>query len=108
MVRHAVSTLPAVAALAAARLASASSRTDRRWPQAYLEEKGADIKILVKIESCSAVQNLDAILQATDGAMVARGDLGAEMPVEDVPILQNSIIQKCRALGKPVIVATNM
>ena len=76
--------------------------------RAYLEEKGADIKILVKIESCSAVQNLDAILQATDGAMVARGDLGAEMPVEDVPILQNSIIQKCRALGKPVIVATNM
>ena len=51
---------------------------------------------------------LDDILDAVDGAMVARGDLGAELPVEDVPFWQNQIIQGCRKRGKPVIVATNM
>ena len=76
--------------------------------RAYLQKKKADIKILVKIESADSIANLDSILEATDGAMVARGDLGAELPVEEVPMLQQRIIQTCRRLGKPVIVATNM
>jgi len=76
--------------------------------RAYLQKKKADIKILVKIESADSIQNLEKILEATDGAMVARGDLGAELPVEEVPMLQQRIIQICRKLGKPVIVATNM
>jgi len=63
---------------------------------------------LVKIESADSITNLDKILEAADGAMVARGDLGAELPVEEVPILQQRIVQTCRKLGKPVIVATNM
>jgi hypothetical protein len=54
------------------------------------------------------VKGLDDILDAVDGAMVARGDLGAELPLEDVPFWQNQIIQGCRKRGKPVIVATNM
>ena len=74
----------------------------------YLDAKQANIKILVKIESADSITNLDKILEATDGAMVARGDLGAELPVEEVPILQQRIVQTCRKLGKPVIVATNM
>ena len=74
----------------------------------YLVKKKADIKILVKIESADSITNLDKILEAADGAMVARGDLGAELPVEEVPILQQRIVQTCRKLGKPVIVATNM
>ena len=76
--------------------------------RAYLVKKKADIKILVKIESADSITNLDKILEAADGAMVARGDLGAELPVEEVPILQQRIVQTCRKLGKPVIVATNM
>jgi pyruvate kinase len=76
--------------------------------RAYLKKKKADIKILVKIESADSIKNLEAILETTDGAMVARGDLGAELPVEEVPMLQQRIVQICRKLGKPVIVATNM
>ncbi|GBG76515.1 hypothetical protein CBR_g22263 [Chara braunii] len=74
----------------------------------YLKSKNADIKVLVKIESADSIPNLHTILEASDGAMVARGDLGAELPVEEVPILQNQIIQICRSMVKPVIVATNM
>jgi len=64
--------------------------------------------IIVKIEKPSAVEDLDAILIAADAAMVARGDLGVELPLEQVPVVQRQIIRKCRALGKPVIVATHM
>ena len=66
--------------------------------RAYLKKKKADIKILVKIESADSIKNLEAILEATDGAMVARGDLGAELPVEEVPMLQQRIVQICRKL----------
>lgn len=69
---------------------------------------GARIGVLAKIESADSVQNLEAILDAVDGAMVARGDLGAELPVEEVPYWQSRIVQGCRKRGKPVIVATNM
>lgn len=64
--------------------------------------------IIVKIEKPSAVEDLDAILAVADAAMVARGDLGVELPLEEVPVVQRLIIRKSRALGKPVIVATHM
>jgi pyruvate kinase len=64
--------------------------------------------VLVKIEKPSAIDDLDAIIEAGDGFMVARGDLGVEMPVERVPGLQKQITRKARAAGKPVVVATQM
>lgn len=64
--------------------------------------------IIAKIEKPQAIQNLDEIIDLADGIMVARGDLGVEMPPEDVPVLQKICVQKTRAAGKPVIVATQM
>ncbi|KAF8379633.1 hypothetical protein HHK36_029075 [Tetracentron sinense] len=74
----------------------------------YLRSCGADIHVIVKIESADSIPNLHSIITASDGAMVARGDLGAELPVEEVPLLQEEIIRMCRSMGKAVIVATNM
>uniref|UniRef100_A0A0D6R1Z5 Pyruvate kinase n=1 Tax=Araucaria cunninghamii TaxID=56994 RepID=A0A0D6R1Z5_ARACU len=74
----------------------------------YLKSCGSDIHVTVKIESADSIPNLHSILSASDGAMVARGDLGAELPIEEVPLLQEEIIRICRNMGKPVIVATNM
>ncbi|KAK4260271.1 hypothetical protein QN277_003411 [Acacia crassicarpa] len=74
----------------------------------YLKSHNADIHVIVKIESADAIPNLQSILSASDGAMVARGDLGAELPIEDVPLLQEDIIKRCHSMQKPVIVATNM
>lgn len=74
-----------------------------------LEEKGAtDIQIFSKIESQEGVDNIDAIIQVSDGIMVARGDMGVEIPSEEVPIVQKMIISKCNELAKPVITATQM
>lgn len=64
--------------------------------------------LISKIEDAVGAKNLEEILEASDGIMVARGDLGAEIPLEDVPLLQRDIINKCREKGKPVIVATQM
>lgn len=69
---------------------------------------GDKAHIIVKIEKPSAIEFLDDILEHADGAMVARGDLGVELPLEDVPVVQRQIIRKARALGKLVIVATHM
>ena len=69
---------------------------------------GDKAHIIVKIEKPSAVDDLDEILEKADAAMVARGDLGVELPLEVVPVVQRQIIRKARALGKPVIVATHM
>ncbi|KAK9145283.1 hypothetical protein Sjap_005186 [Stephania japonica] len=74
----------------------------------YLKSCNADIHVTVKIESADSVPNLHSIITASDGAMVARGDLGAELPIEEVPLLQEEIIRMCRSMGKAVIVATNM
>jgi pyruvate kinase len=69
---------------------------------------GVTTPIIAKMEKPQAIQNADAIIQEADGVMVARGDLGVEMPPEDVPMLQKQIIRKCNEAGKPVIVATQM
>ena len=73
-----------------------------------LNEFGADIPIVAKIERAGAVQNLDSIIDEAYGIMVARGDLGVELPLEVVPLYQKRIIRKCNQAGVPVITATEM
>ena len=75
---------------------------------AELEQRGADIPLIAKIERADAVENIDDIIDAADGVMVARGDLGVECPLEDVPIIQKRIIRRCHLAGTPVITATEM
>jgi pyruvate kinase len=65
-------------------------------------------RVLAKLEKPSAIEHLDRIIDLSDAIMVARGDLGVEMPTEDVPVLQRRIVRACRHAGKPVIVATQM
>lgn len=73
-----------------------------------MEEAGRVVPIVVKIEKGEAVANLDEIMQVADAAMVARGDLGVEMPVEEIASVQKQVIRACNRLGKPVITATQM
>ncbi|HEY9062143.1 MAG TPA: pyruvate kinase [Pseudobacteroides sp.] len=69
---------------------------------------GQDINVIAKIENRQGIKNIDDIIKVSDGIMVARGDMGVEIPVEEVPIVQKSIIEKCYRTGKPVITATQM
>ena len=73
-----------------------------------IASSGKAARVIAKVEKPEAIDNIDAIVAATDGVMVARGDLGVEMPLEEVPLLQKMIIRKCREASKPVIVATQM
>lgn len=74
----------------------------------YLDENKLPIDIISKIESIKAVENLEEIIEVSDGLMVARGDLGSEMSFEEVPLVQDRMVELCRASNKPVIVATQL
>ncbi len=76
--------------------------------RALLDAEWSDALIIAKIESSGGVENIDSILRVADGIMVARGDLGIEMPAEQVPLLQKKIISSCNSMGKLVITATEM
>ena len=84
------------------------SPDDIKGVRAIMESEGIFVPVLAKVEKPQAIDNLAEIIEAFDGVMVARGDLGVELPLEQVPLVQKRAIQMCRQAGKPVIVATQM
>ncbi len=76
--------------------------------QLLLEQRGSKARVIAKIENQQALANLDALVEASGGIMVARGDLGSECPIEDLPIIQRRIVERCSYHGRKVIVATQM
>ena len=74
----------------------------------FLKERNSPAHIVAKIEDQSAIDNLDDIIRATDVLMVARGDLGIEVPLEELPVIQRRAVRTCLAIGRPVIIATHM
>ena len=74
----------------------------------FISERGSQAKIIAKVEDQTAVTNLEEIILASDGLMVARGDLGIEIPYETLPVVQRRAVKECLRVGKPVIVATHM
>ncbi|MGY0230817.1 pyruvate kinase [Longispora urticae] len=84
------------------------SPDDIKLVHEIMDEAGGRVPVLAKIEKPEAVERLDAIVDAFDGIMVARGDLGVELPLEQVPLVQKRAVQMCREDAKPVIVATQM
>jgi pyruvate kinase len=89
-------------------LSVVTSAKDIADVRAIMHENKAQIPIIAKIERGEAVNNFGSILSASDGIMIARGDLGVEIPLERVPLVQKEIIKKCNRAGKPVITATEM
>ncbi|MFR9523707.1 MAG: pyruvate kinase [Rikenellaceae bacterium] len=84
------------------------SAADVKAVQDILDEHGSHIKIISKIENQEGIDNLDEIIEASYGIMVARGDLGVELPAEKIPGIQRMIVEKCTAAKRPVIIATQM
>ena len=84
------------------------NKSDIKAVQDILDEYNSDIKIISKIENQEGVDNIDEIIKASYGIMIARGDLGIEVPIEKIPGIQRKIIRKCVIANKPVIVATQM
>lgn len=76
--------------------------------QLLLEQKNSKARVIAKIENQQALQNLDTLVEASGGIMVARGDLGSECPIEDLPLIQRQIVERCSYHGRKVIVATQM
>jgi len=76
--------------------------------RAIIESKKSTTRIIAKVEKPEALENIDAVVEATDAVMVARGDLGVEIWMEEVPMVQKMLVEKCNKLSKPVIVATQM
>ncbi len=76
--------------------------------RSIINERGSDTRVIAKIEKPEAITNIDEIIEATDAIMVARGDLGVEVGMEQVPMIQKMLVSKCNQAGKPVIVATQM
>jgi pyruvate kinase len=74
----------------------------------YIKSKGSQITVISKLESTDAITNMKAIVDSSDAIMIARGDLGAELPVEEVPLVQTDIVNYCRKTNTPVIVATQL
>lgn len=89
-------------------LSFVNTRKDVIEARQIIEDAGGDALIISKIESQNGIENIDEIIEESDGIMVARGDLGVEVPMEELPMLQKSIIKKCRQKGKFAIVATEM
>jgi pyruvate kinase len=89
-------------------LSFVSKAADLTSVRAILHENDANIPIIAKIERGAAVKRFESILRASEGIMVARGDLGVDIPLEKVPLVQKEIIKKCNRAGKPVITATQM
>jgi pyruvate kinase len=89
-------------------LSYVGSAEEIRTARSFIVSHGGSAAVIAKIETRRALDNLEAIVEAADGVMVARGDLGVEMPPEDVPPAQRRIVALARRLGKPVIVATQM
>jgi len=84
------------------------SADDVRKVKAFIKERNGNASVYAKIEKHEALDDIDAIIAVSDGIMVARGDLGIEMPLEQVPLIQKRIIAKCNKASKPVVTATQM
>ena len=92
----------------AASFTRTASRCQRVSCDILEKNGGHDIKIIAKIENRQGVDNIDSIIEAADGIMIARGDMGVEIPLEDVPVIQKDIIAQVYSAGKQVITATQM